>query len=135
MEKKCDNNVELIEEEEIVTLYDDQNKPVDFYEVACVEFEENFYALLQPVKPISGISDDEVIIFKLEEQEDDTDLFLPVDNEELLEKVFNEYIKAVADEEGNCGCGCGKDHDCDCDDDCDHDKNCHDSDCDCKHSK
>lgn len=122
MKKEDDKTVELIEDDEVITLYDDNNNPVDFYEVACVEYEDNYYALMQPVEPIEGIGEDEAIIFRLEEQDDDTDLFLPVDDESVLEAVFNEYIKAVSDD----ACGCGHDH-CDCGDDCD----CGEGECDC----
>lgn len=121
-------NVELIDDD-IITLYDDNNKPVEFYQVACVEYEDEFYALLQPVEPMEGLGEDEAQIFKLVEQEDDdSDLFVPVEDEELLNAVFDEYLRAVADDA--CGCGC---HDCDCDGDCDCDHDgCGDCDCDKK---
>lgn len=93
--------------EDIITLYDDNNNPVDFYQVACVEYEGEFYAILQPAEVIEGIADDEAVIFKLQEDpgDSDMDLFLPVDDEKVLEKVFEEFLKAVADESG-CDCGC-----------------------------
>ena len=129
-------NVEVIDEE-IITLYDDDNNPVDFYEVACVEYEDEYYALLQPVEPMEGLSEDEALIFKLVEQEgEESDLFVPVEDEALLNAVFEEYLKAAADDGCGCGChdgGCG----CDCDDDCDCDDACDcDGECDCgKHDK
>ena len=94
-------NVELFEGDRIVTLINDNDEPTEFYEIACVEYEAEFYSLLQPVKPMDGIAEDEVIIFRLQEDETDpeTDLFLPVSDEKLLEKVFEEYMRKVADEE------------------------------------
>jgi len=117
-------NVELFDDEEIITLYDEDDNPVDFAEVACVEYEGKFYAILQPIDEVEGMEEDEVIICLLEEQDDETELITPVTDEELGEKIFGEYLKAVADEEccdGECdddkcgeqGCGCG----CGCDDD------------------
>lgn len=102
--KNENENVELLEEDEVITLYDDNNNPVDFYEVACVEYESEFYVLLEPVEPMDGIEEDEVIIFKIVEQEDGTDIFQPVESEELLNAVFDEYLKSAADHD--CGCGC-----------------------------
>ena len=118
-------NVDIIEEDEIVTLYDDNEQPVDFYEVAVVEYENDFYALLEPVEEMEGIEEGEVLIFKLEEQDDGTDMFLPVDDEELLDKVFEEYLRTAED----CGCGCDE-----CDDGCDcgHEHHHH---CDCDECK
>ena len=97
-------NVEIFEDSSIVTLYDDNENPVDFYEVACVELNEKFYGLLQPVEPMDGLEDDEAIIFEIvrgEEGKDD-DLFIPIADEQLMEDVFAEYIKAVSDSDG-CG--------------------------------
>lgn len=123
--KNENENVEIIEDDEIVTLYDDDNQPVDFYEVAVVEYEDDYYALLEPVEEMEGIEEGEVLIFKLEEQDDGTDMFIPVDDEELLNAVFEEYLRTAED---GCGCGCE-----DCDDECEHEHHCH-CDCeDCKH--
>ena len=108
-------NCEIFDEEDIITLQDEQGNPIKFIEVACVEYEEEFYVLLSPAEEVEGIGEDEVIICKLEDQDDETQLIVPVEDEELMQKVFDEYLR-TADE---CGCGC------DCDDDCD--------DCDCEH--
>jgi len=95
------DTVEIFEDDQIVTLYDDNNKPVDFFEVACIEYEENFYVLLQPVEEMEGIADDEVVIFRLDPnpEDEDEDLFVPVEDQKLLEKVFEEFLRKVADED------------------------------------
>lgn len=121
-----DKDVELIDEDEVITLYDDDNKPVKFYEVACVEYESEFYALLQPVEAIEGLGEDEALIFKVREEDEDNDVFEPVTDESVLEAVFNEYLKAVAEAEDGCGCDCGCDE---CGDKCNDD----DCDCGCEH--
>ena len=116
-------NVELIDVE-VITLYDDKDQPVDFHEVACVQYEEEYYALLQPVKPMDGLAEDEALIFKLVEQPDgESDLFVPVEDEAVLEAVFEEYLRAVADCECGCDCGDGEceHHHCDCED-CKHEE-------------
>ena len=120
MAENQDENVELIEEE-VITLYDDKNNPVDFNEVAVVEYEGDFYALLQPVEPMEGLGEDEAIIFKVVQKDDETDEFEPVTDESVLEAVFNEYLKAEAEFADGCDCcDCDDCHhdDCDCDDDC-----------------
>lgn len=115
----ADEKVQLIDDEEIITLYDDEDNPMDFYEVAVVEYEDELYALLQPAEEIEGIADDEVVIFKIEETEGEEDnFFYPVEDEALQEAVFEEYLRVASDEEcaGDCaGCpsaeGCGKKED------------------------
>ncbi|MCH5164559.1 MAG: DUF1292 domain-containing protein [Clostridiales bacterium] len=117
-------NCEIFEEEDIITLQDEQGNPIKFVEVACVEFEEEFYVLLSPAEEVEGIGDDEVIICKLEDQDDETQLIVPVEDEELMQKVFDEYLRTAEE------CGCCDD-DCDCDDcDCEHEHD-HEGHCHC----
>lgn len=74
--------------------------PWDFYEVAVVEYENELYALLQPAEEIEGIADDEVVIFRIEETEnEDDDFFYPVEDEAVQEAVFEEYLRATSSEE------------------------------------
>ena len=88
MANKQDENVELIDEE-VITLYDENNNPVDFDEVAVVEYMGEFYALLQPIEPMEGLGEDEAIIFKVVQKDDETDEFEPVTDESILDAVFN----------------------------------------------
>ncbi len=127
MAENQNQDVELLDEDEIITLYDDDNKPVKFYEVACVEYQGEFYALMQPVEPMEGLGEDEALIFKVREEDEDNDVFEPVTDERVLDAVFDEYLKAAAEAADECGCGCGCEHDCDGDCDCD----CDGVDCDC----
>ena len=119
-------NCEVFDEEDIITLQDEQGNSIKFAEVACVEYEDNYYVLLSPVEEVEGIGEDEVIVCKLEEGDDDSQLIVPLEDEELMQKVFDEYLRTV--DECDCDeCDCEDcDGECDCDhDDCDHDG------CDC----
>lgn len=124
-ENEKERDVEVFDEDEVITLTDDEGKPVDFYEVACIEYKGEFYALMQPVEPMEGLGEDEALIFKVREEDEDNDVFEPVFDEEILEAVFNEYLNAMAEAE-ECDC----DECCDCDeDDCGKDG----EHCDCQH--
>ena len=110
----ADDKVQIIDDEEVITLFDEDNNPMDFYEVAVVEYEGELYALLQPAEEIEGIAEDEVLIFRIGEGEaggegdEEEDYFYPVEDEAVQEAVFEEYLCASADEEcdGDCA-GCG----------------------------
>ena len=134
-ENQNDNNVELIDDE-VITLFDEENNPVDFNVVAVIEYQSEFYALLQPVEQLEGFGEDEAVIFKIVEKDEETDEFEPVTDESVLEAVFNEYLKAEAEFADECDCGCHHhEHgDC-CGDGCDchhdHDRCCCDRDCGC----
>lgn len=120
------SKVEIYDDESIITLHDDDNKPVEFYEIACVEHKGKFYGILQPVEEMEGLGDDEAIIFEIKRGEgDEEDSFVPATDESVLEEVFDAYLKAVS-EDGGCGCGCG------CED-CDDEEEEGDCDCGCGH--
>ena len=105
------NHVEVFNEDSIITLYDDEQKAINFYEVASVEFEEKFYGILQPVDKIEGIEEDEAVIFEYSADEEGSEekLFKPVMDEKILEAVFALYIQAAADFEAT-GSGCEGKH-------------------------
>lgn len=119
------DNVEIFEDSSVITLYDDDENPVEFYEIACVELDDKFYGLLQPVEPMEGLGEDEAIIFEIKSGKDDEeDMFVPIGDEQILENVFSEYVKAVSDMES---CDCCHCEDCE-DDDCE-------GDCECRHEE
>ncbi|MBR2970474.1 MAG: DUF1292 domain-containing protein [Clostridia bacterium] len=120
-------NCEIFDDDELITLYDDKGNPIKFVEVACVEHEGNFYVLLSPAEEVEGIGEDEVIICKLEEQDDETQLIVPVESEELMNAVFEEYLRTAHE---HCDCGC-EDCDGECDGECDGDCDCEGDHCDC----
>jgi len=107
--KNDKNHVELFSEDSIITLYDDQENPIEFFEVAGVEYEERFYELLQPCDKVEGIEDDECVIFEcLTDEEGGEKLFKPVLDEKIMDAVFGLYLLAASDMEATaCGVGCG----------------------------
>ena len=116
-------NVEIFEDDSVIELFDENEQAVQFREIASIELDGKFYELLQPVEPLDGIGEDEAVIFEYTEGDTPDECnFTPLFDEKLLERVFNEYLKAVSD--ADCDC-------CECDDcHCEHD-DCDDDDCDC----
>ena len=101
-EEKKDFVVDLLPDDsgEIITLLDEEDNEVPFYQIACIEHNDDFYAMLQPATEVEGIEEDEVIIVKmLEAKSEDEDLFEPVTDENLLDKLYEAYIKAVEEEQ------------------------------------
>lgn len=119
-------------DEDLVVLTTEDGVEHNFYHVATVDYKNNWYVFFQPAEEIPDIEDDEVVIFRLEEDENGEDLFVPIEDENLLNEVYEEYVR-MAEEEDECGCGCHEE--CDCSGD-EHDDSCccHDGKCDCSHS-
>ncbi len=122
-ENENTSNVEIYEDDSVVELFDENEQPVQFREIASIALDGKFYELLQPVEPIDGIGEDEAVIFEYEDVEgSDERNFTPLFDEELLDRVFGEYLKAAS--ELDCDC-------CDCEE-CHHDgETCDGEDCDC----
>lgn len=96
-DKALDNklNEEYDEQEDIITLISDEGEEIDFYHEATIEYENEWFVFLHPVKDIPEIAEDEVIIFKLIKNDEEEDSLEPIDDEELLDKVYDEYIKMI----------------------------------------
>lgn len=100
------------ENEEIITLLNDDNEEVDFYHIATIDYKEDWYIFLQPVEEMEGVSEDEVIIFRLGVDAEGNDSFEPVEDEAVLQAVFTEFEKMMEEEgccDDDCDCGCHND--------------------------
>lgn len=115
--------VEIFDEEEILTFTDDEGKEVKLCQIACVEHEGDFYSLLENYEEDENEDEGGVYIYKiLNYDEEDKPLDMePVETEELANTIFEKFLKVYNENYGGCGCGCE-----DCDDD-----ECEDEECDC----
>lgn len=58
-----------MEEDDIVTLVGENGRETDFIEVAGISYKGAFYAILQPVKLLDGMDEDEALLFKVTQTE------------------------------------------------------------------
>ena len=54
-------------DEEPVTLYDENDKETEFEQVAIIPLDEKIYVILKPITKIEGVADDEGLVFVIEE--------------------------------------------------------------------
>lgn len=121
------------EDDDIITLYNEATeKEDDFYHLATLDVDKRWFIVMKPVEKLDDIGDDEVLIYEIVENADGNDEFAPIEDEALLQKVFDEFIKEVEAHECGCDCGCS-DGECGCSDgDCaDGECNCHKDGCNC----
>ncbi len=85
------NNEELLDDE-IIVMVDEEGKEVEFTHIATLDYNDEWYIYVQPVE-LGDMDEDEMFIFKIEEDENGNDLFTPVEDEDLLEKLYQEYLK------------------------------------------
>ena len=85
----------LIPEEEtsILTLTDENGNDVDFEYMDCIEYEGKEYLILMPAEEDS----DEVVILEIEPVDEETENYLSVDDEAVLNAVFGIFKEKYQD--------------------------------------
>ena len=83
------------EESELIELIDDDGKVIKFKLLDVTEYKGVKYTLLLAAEPNEEIADDEVVIFRLNDKEE---VLEPIEDEALLEEIF-EFYQAEADDE------------------------------------
>ncbi|MDO4863015.1 MAG: DUF1292 domain-containing protein [Ruminococcus sp.] len=84
------NNEELEDDENYITLTDDDGNEVSFEILDTVEYKERVFAVLLPFDE----EDDGIVILEIIEGDDeDYDDFVSVEDDALLEEVYTEFKK------------------------------------------
>lgn len=97
MNNEIENELDELDEENenYITLTDDNGEDVSFEILDTVEYKEHLFAVLLPFES----EEDEVVILEILPAEDpEYDEFVSVEDENLLNEVFEEFKKAHADE-------------------------------------
>ena len=99
MSEEFKNNEELEEEvDNIIVLNDENGEEVSFEFLDLIELDGEEYVVLLPVEEDVEEAD-EVVILKLEDSEsDDEESYVSVDDEEVLNKVFQIFKDKFKDE-------------------------------------
>ena len=86
----------------IVTLKDESGKDVNFEFLDLIEYEGDNYVILLPVEPAEDGEADEVVILKEDKTtlnvEQGQESYVSVDDEEVLNKVFELFKEKFKDE-------------------------------------
>ena len=77
--------------DDVITLLTPSGEQVEFIEIAGIALEGGFYAILQPVKLLEGMREDEALVFKVTRAPDNSDRFEIELNDDIIEAVFAKY--------------------------------------------
>ncbi len=94
MSEELDEELDL--EDEVIELVDDDGKVIKFKLLDVTEYKGEKYTLLLAAEPNDEIGEDEVVIFRLNEEDE---VLEPVEDEKLLEEVFEFYQLEVEAED------------------------------------
>ena len=95
------NNHELdMEREDIVQLVDEDGNEVEFEHLMTLTHDGMDYICLVPMQPMEDVEEDELVILRIETDEDGNDVYASIEDEAELDAVFEKYLEiAEADEE------------------------------------
>ena len=85
--------------EDIVELTTEDGKKLKFYFVGTIEYKGKNYSACEPAEEIDGIEDDDLVIFELSGDDEETADLLPVEDEKLLDEVFEEFCRVLEEDE------------------------------------
>ena len=86
------------EEGDIIELIDEEENVVRFKLLDVTEYKGNKYTLLLAAEPNEDVAEDEVVIFRLNEEEE---VLEPIEDAGLLQEVCDFYQQEAEEEEGD----------------------------------
>ncbi len=94
MSEELDEELDL--QDEVIELVDDDGNVIKFKLLDVTEYKGEKYTLLLAAEPNEEIGEDEVVIFRLNEEEE---VLEPIEDEKLLEEVFEFYQQEIETED------------------------------------
>ena len=81
----------------IITLLDEQEKPVRFDLLMTFDYEGKRYAAMLPLDLVEGVGEDEVVLLEIVRGKEG-ELYQPIQNPILLDEVFDEFQELFEEE-------------------------------------
>lgn len=89
-----------MENENIITLLDDDDNPIDFEIIEMLEISGKHYAFLLPLNDESDAADDdEAVIFRIDKTDDGDEIFAYIEDDAEWEMVVDTYNDMLFEEE------------------------------------
>ncbi len=87
------------EEDDIIILKSADGEEVEFVEIAGINLNGKFYAILQPVELLEGMDEDEALVFEVVRGADGEDSFNIELDDDIIDAVFTEYNRLLDEAE------------------------------------
>lgn len=90
-------------DDDIVTLVANNGEEIDFVNIAGINYRGKYYAILQPVELLDGMSDDEALVFEVIRNGGGDANYNIVTNDSIIDGVFREYNRLLDKQKGGNG--------------------------------
>lgn len=87
-------------DENSVVLRDEDGREVTFIHIMTFDYKDSFYVALTPEKEVDGIKNGDVVLLEILEDEDGNDCYGPIESEEKLQDVWEEFERLYYEDEG-----------------------------------
>ncbi|MGN1044959.1 MAG: DUF1292 domain-containing protein [Candidatus Methanomethylophilaceae archaeon] len=82
-----------------VFLVDDRGRRIEFEQVAYIPIGDVEYVILKPMDDVEGVAENEAIAFYIDKRSEEEDILTVVDDDEVIDMVFEEYYRMVDESE------------------------------------
>ena len=89
-----------MEQENVVELVDEDGNAVRFEHLMTLEHEGRPYICLVPLDPMEDVSEDELVILRIDTDSEGNDVYATVDDDAELDAVFEKYLEIAEADEG-----------------------------------
>ena len=87
-----------MQNEDILTLATPDGEEVEFVEIAGIDYNGGFYAILQPVELFEDMQEDEALVFKVTRNEKGEDNFEVETDDNVIDAVFEIYNRLLEEQ-------------------------------------
>ena len=87
------------EDDEPIELVTDDGKKLKFYFVGTIEYKGKVYSAFEPAEQIEGMEEDDLVIFEVSGDDEETADLLPIEDDALLDEVFEEFCRVLEEDE------------------------------------
>ena len=91
---------ENMDQENLVELVDEEGNEVTFEHLMTLEHKGRSYICLVPAEPMEDVEEDELVIMRIETDEEGNDYYATIDSDEELEEVFDKYLEIAEADDG-----------------------------------
>lgn len=85
--------------EDIVELTADDGRKLKFFFVGTIEYKGKNYSAFEPAEEMEGMDEDDLVIFEVSGDDEETAELLPIEDEALLDEVFQEFCRVLEEDE------------------------------------
>ena len=88
------------ENSDTIVLYNEAtDRDEKFFVLEVMDYKNKQFIILQPAEELEDISSNELLIYELGDEDDEEHFFIPIEDENLLQEVFDKFMEEVAEYE------------------------------------